>query len=133
MLLIDYSMKTMNEKKAAQERIVSCATLTKFQCRVLLALLEIPRGRVVSYADLATKVGCGSAQAVGQALKKNPFAPEVPCHRVLSKDGRIGGYVGERKGEKIEQKRRLLRAEGVEFDAEGCLLDRERFYPFITS
>jgi methylated-DNA-[protein]-cysteine S-methyltransferase len=48
---------------------------------------------------------------VGQALKRNPFAPEVPCHRVVASDGSLGGFHGERQGEMIERKRRLLEEE----------------------
>ena len=58
-------------------------TPTAFESQVYGALGEIPRGRVATYAALAARLDCGSAQAVGQALKRNPFAPEVPCHRVI--------------------------------------------------
>ena len=68
---------------------------------------------------LAKALGCGSAQAVGQALKRNPTAPQVPCHRVIRADLTIGGYVGETQGVKLEQKRCLLQKEGVEFNREG--------------
>ncbi|MBO7325418.1 MAG: MGMT family protein, partial [Bacteroidales bacterium] len=70
-----------------------------------------PAGKTITYSALARQVGCGSAQAVGQALKLNPFAPEVPCHRVLSADGSMGGYMGQREGEALELKRQLLKKE----------------------
>ena len=99
---------------------------TEFEQRVYELVQGIPVGEVVTYAMLAEALGCGSAQAVGQALKRNPFAPQVPCHRVIRSDLSIGGYVGETQGAKLEQKRCLLQKEGVEFDREGRLLDEQR-------
>ena len=96
---------------------------TSFETSVYAALREIPRGRVVTYSILASHLECRSAQAVGQALKRNPYAPEVPCHRVIKTDLTLGGYDGKVKGVRIERKRRLLVEEGVEFDEEGRLLD----------
>ncbi|NNC87022.1 MAG: MGMT family protein [Akkermansiaceae bacterium] len=101
---------------------------TEFEARVYAALREIPRGRVVTYAALAKHLGCGSAQAVGQALRRNPFAPEVPCHRVISTSLRAGGYSGKRSGVRIDRKLRLLREEGVGFSAEGVLENREQLW-----
>ena len=85
--------------------------ITPFQRRVYLELLNVPAGETITYGELARRVGCRSAQAVGQALKRNPFAPMVPCHRVVATDGSIGGYFGERAGEQIERKRALIEAE----------------------
>jgi len=101
---------------------------TRFEARVHAALGEVPRGRVVTYAEVAKRLGCRSAQAIGQALKRNPRAPEVPCHRVIRSDGRLGGYAGKRGGVRVDRKRRLLREEGVEFDDEGKLTDPERLW-----
>lgn len=98
-------------------------TPTAFEARVYAALGEIPRGRVVTYAELAAHLDCGSAQAVGQALKRNPLAPEVPCHRVIKTDLTLGGYSGKVRGVRVERKRHLLEEEGVDFDEEGRLLD----------
>lgn len=86
-------------------------TITEFQRKVYLALLDIPRGETVTYRQLAERIGCRSPQAVGQALRRNPFAPDVPCHRVVAADGSLGGYCGERQGEMIERKRLLLQEE----------------------
>lgn len=82
--------------------------ITPFQRCVYLELLNVPMGETITYGELARRVGCGSAQAVGQALKRNPFAPYVPCHRVVAADGSIGGYNGARCGEQVERKRKLL-------------------------
>lgn len=85
--------------------------ITEFQRKVYLELLRVPRGETISYGELARRIGCRSAQAVGQALKRNPFAPDVPCHRVVASDGGIGGFHGQREGEMIEKKMRLLEEE----------------------
>lgn len=87
--------------------------ITAFQRKVYLALLEVPRGSTISYKALGTKIGCKSAQAIGQALKRNPYAPYVPCHRVICTDGTIGGFHGMVEGDFIEKKQRLLREEGA--------------------
>lgn len=76
-----------------------------------MELLNVPAGATITYGELAQRIGCRSAQAVGQALKRNPFAPHVPCHRVVGANGSIGGYFGKREGDMIERKRRLLNEE----------------------
>jgi len=89
--------------------------VTPFQYRVLEALCCVPVGRVTTYKYLARILKCGSTQAVGQALRRNPFAPLVPCHRVVQSDLTLGGFGGAREGAKIRNKERLLRREGVVF------------------
>ena len=90
----------------------------------------MPAGRVTTYGLLARHLKCRSAQAVGQALRRNPFAPEVPCHRVIAADLRIGGFCGARAGAQIRRKLRLLQQEGVRFDAAGRLGDARRVFRF---
>lgn len=97
-----------------REIVMQSTDITPFQKRVYLALLDIPSGTTTTYGELARRIGCHSAQAVGQALKRNPFAPDVPCHRVIAADGSLGGYNGKRKGEHIERKRRLLEEEKID-------------------
>ena len=99
---------------------------TAFQQRVYDAVSQIPAGKVTTYKALADSIGCGSAQAVGQALKRNPNAPKVPCHRVINSQLNIGGYLGKTQGASLEKKRQLLAQEGVGFDVEGRLIDRVR-------
>ena len=94
-----------------RDKVLVSAEITPFQRRVYLALLDVPAGTTITYGELAKRIGCRSAQAIGQALRRNPFAPDVPCHRVVAADGSLGGYMGERDGEQIEYKRRLLEAE----------------------
>ncbi|MBT2969675.1 MAG: hypothetical protein B6D72_01845 [gamma proteobacterium symbiont of Ctena orbiculata] len=84
---------------------------TPFQLRVWKMLQEIPCGRTMTYGELAEKIGSG-ARAVGNACRANPCPIIVPCHRVVATNG-LGGFAGERGGEKLEIKRWLLRHEGV--------------------
>ncbi|MBI4350893.1 MAG: MGMT family protein [Elusimicrobia bacterium] len=66
---------------------------TPFQQSVWRACMSIPEGRTRSYKWLAERIGRpGAARAVGSALGKNPFAPVVPCHRVIRSDGTPGGF-----------------------------------------
>lgn len=95
------------------DRVLASTSITDFQRRVYLALLTVPCGETITYGELARRIGCRSAQAVGQALRRNPFAPDVPCHRVIAADGSLGGFHGERDGAMLEKKRALLLAEGA--------------------
>lgn len=97
----------------------SGGSVTPFQKRVYEACQCIPRGRVASYACLARALGCGSPRAVGQALKRNPFAPGVPCHRVIASDRKLGGFFGASEGPEVDRKRRMLEGEGVGFGSDG--------------
>jgi methylated-DNA-[protein]-cysteine S-methyltransferase len=101
--------------------------MTTFRRRVYEALGLVPSGFVTTYGDLAGYIGCGSARAVGQALRANPFAPRVPCHRVIAGDLSPGGFQGERGGAALQRKLDLLGSEGVGFDA-GRLRDRQRVF-----
>ncbi|MBF0493951.1 MAG: MGMT family protein [Candidatus Omnitrophica bacterium] len=88
------------------KKIKNCVHLTPFQKKVLLATLEIPKGETRSYKWVGKRIGSKAYRAIGQALKINPYAPEVPCHRVIASDGSIGGYAGG-----VAKKRELLRQE----------------------
>jgi len=95
-----------------REIVRNSREISEFQRRVYLALLDVPRGETITYGELARRVGCRSAQAIGQALRRNPFAPDVPCHRVVAKGG-LGGFFGEISGNMVQRKRRLLEEEGA--------------------
>ena len=101
----------MRDIDEVRDMVLKASGITEFQRMVYLELLNVPCGETISYGELARRIGCRSAQAVGQALRRNPFAPDVPCHRVVAADGKIGGFGGEREGEKIERKKRLLEME----------------------
>ena len=97
--------------------------------KVYTHLLLIPPGRVSTYASLARSLD-SSPRAVGGALRNNPYAPEVPCHRVIAASGFVGGFKGdwEKAPSGVNQtlKLKLLRDEGVEFTEEGKLVIRNR-------
>ena len=85
---------------------------TKFQQKVWKYLKTIPKGTVKTYKEVAIAIKRPkSARAVANACGKNPFAPKIPCHRVIRSDGGLGGYSG-RGG--IKTKLRLLRSEKVD-------------------
>lgn len=79
-----------------------------FSQKVWALTARIPPGRVTTYGDIAAALGCRGARAVGQALHRNPYAPAVPCHRVVGADGSLMGFGGG-----IARKQRMLRGEGV--------------------
>ena len=84
---------------------------TKFQLKVWAYLMKIPRGRVKTYSQVAKAIGKPLAvRAVANAIGKNPYAPKIPCHRVIRSDGSLGGYSG--KGG-VKTKRFLLQKEGI--------------------
>ncbi len=101
-------------------------TVTLFQQRVYDAVRQIPCGQVATYAEVSRVIGCRCPRAVGQALRRNPFAPAVPCHRVIATDLTPGGFSGQRHGSELVRKLALLAAEGVEFDAAGRLCQPAR-------
>ena len=81
---------------------------TDFQKRVWKELLTIPYGQTITYGEIAKRIGCRSAQAVGRAVGSNPLLIFIPCHRVIGSDGSLVGYAGG-----IEMKRRLLDLENI--------------------
>lgn len=87
---------------------------TAFAEKVYHQLSKVPAGRVTTYKLLAHGLGSKAYRAVGTALKNNPYAPVVPCHRVVSSDGSIGGFKGQTTGKTITEKIELLKKEGVE-------------------
>ncbi|KAI1767060.1 methylated-DNA--cysteine S-met [Hypoxylon sp. FL1150] len=113
------------EDMEPQLKRIAASNRTVFEKKVWNLLCQIPRGSVSTYALLSAHLG-SSPRAVGNALRRNPFAPEVPCHRVVATGGALGGFKGKwpRDGEgiTIDEKRRLLRGEGVKIDDKGRVL-----------
>jgi methylated-DNA-[protein]-cysteine S-methyltransferase len=86
-------------------------TGTKFQVAVWKYLIKIPKGKVKTYSQVAKAMRKPLAvRAVANAIGKNPYAPKIPCHRVIRSDGKIGGYSG--KGG-VKAKKLLLKKEGI--------------------
>ena len=78
-----------------------------FQQKVYNVVKKIPKGKTLTYKQVAIKIGKpNAARAVGSALKKN-YNPDIPCHRVIRSDGKMGGY--NRGG--VEQKKKILQKE----------------------
>ena len=110
---------------AIELRKIANSDITPFRKQMLTLLCQIPPGRYSTYqamSDHITKTSHKTcARAVGSAMRNNPFAPEVPCHRVLAADGTLGGFGGHwgESGKFANKKHELLHAEGVRFDSRG--------------
>ena len=86
-----------------------CEGMT-FNEKVWALTSRIPKGKVTTYGEIARALNCNGARAVGNALNRNPFAPAVPCHRVVGSAGALTGFAGG-----LPKKQRMLQAEGVQF------------------
>jgi methylated-DNA-[protein]-cysteine S-methyltransferase len=86
---------------------------TKFQLKVWSYLKKIPKGKVKTYKQVAIGINSPkSARAVANACARNPYAPKIPCHRVIRSDGSLGGYSG--KGG-LKTKKIMLKREGYSY------------------
>ena len=103
-------------------------TPSLFAQQVYSLCKKIPQGKVTTYKALAQALNCNSSQAIGQALKRNPYAPIVPCHRVINSNGSIGGFYGQTQGKQIERKLALLQQEGIPIKNKKIDL-KPYFYP----
>lgn len=103
-----------SETQAVPDTILSgriTPTMT-FNEKVWSVCCKVPTGKVTTYGAIARRLGTpNAARAVGVALNRNPYAPTVPCHRVIGADRTLTGYAGG-----LDKKREMLLAEGVEFD-----------------
>ncbi|KAG7399798.1 hypothetical protein PHYBOEH_007961 [Phytophthora boehmeriae] len=121
------SSKTTQKGKAAAKAAAKATQhiqwrgkqITLFESRVYELISTIPAGKVSTYGGVAQALQSGP-RCVGQALRKNPFAPEVPCHRVVAASLDIGGFQGSTGEDSpcIKKKRTMLAAEGVRFTAD---------------
>lgn len=87
--------------------------ISPFASKIYKLLKTVPKGKVTTYKELAKAMDSKAFQAIGQVMRTNPYAPNVPCHRVVSANGTIGGFMGAKSGPKIVKKIRLLKKEGV--------------------
>jgi len=85
----------------------------KFEEKVWKLMEKIPKGKVTTYGLLAKRLNTRAYRAVGNACRRNPYAPRVPCHRVVRSDGTVGGFSGKTSGKAVQRKIRLLRKEGI--------------------
>ncbi len=98
----------------------SATMTTAFDERVYALCRQVPRGKVTTYAAIARALDSRAYRAVGGALRRNPYAPHVPCHRVVGSDGRLTGFAGG-----LPEKKRMLESEGVA--VENGRVDLSRF------
>ena len=93
--------------------------------KVYRKLLQVPKGKVTTYRELANAVGLKNGQRIiGMIMKKNPFPVIVPCHRVVKSDGKIGGYA---YGRRVKSK--MLTSEGIKIKDEKIIdFDKAKFY-----
>ncbi|EGD73004.1 methylated-DNA/protein-cysteinemethyltransferase [Salpingoeca rosetta] len=138
-----------NSKRAKQEEKPK-PQVSAFRARVFELVRRVPEGKVTTYGRLARALDCGSAQAIGQAMRHNPFAmlnytappypPEmVPCHRVIASSRALGGFSGQTdpKSKQLCNKVSLLKKEGVTFEKkrgktlvkEECIVDPPKDKP----
>ncbi len=94
---------------------------TKLQQDVWEKLKEIPKGKVTTYKLLANAIGSRAVRAVASAVGKNPYAPNVPCHRVVLSSGKIGNYTHPQG---VKRKIELLKNEGIKIK-NGKIVDFE--------
>ena len=93
----------------------------KLEEKVYKKLLEVPKGKITTYGDIAKAIGLKNGQRIiGKIMNKNPYPVIVPCHRVVKSDGKIGGYAW---GEKVKAK--MLSNEGIKIK-NGKILDVEK-------
>jgi len=112
--------------------------ITVFRRAALELCARVPRGRVTTYQRLAVAVAAAtgapkpSARAAGSAMKHNPYAPVVPCHRIVASDLKLGGFSGstDPDGPNLHRKADLLRSEGVAVESTGSKVAHEAVYDF---
>jgi len=92
--------------------------MSVFAEQIYEQLKKIPKGRVTTYGFLARSVDSKAYRAVGLVLSKNPYAPIVPCHRVVRSDGMIGGFMGQKDGPTVMKKKKMLETEGIIFEGD---------------
>jgi len=96
-----------------------------FEEKVWNLMETIPRGKVTTYRFIAKKLKTKAYRAVGNACRRNPCAPIVPCHRVVRSDGAVGGFRGKTTGKAVEEKILMLRSENVQVK-NGKVVDFEK-------
>ena len=97
------------EKRRRNPKKLKNSILFSFTQKVFEVVKKIPRGKVLTYKEVAKRAGNAKAsRAVGNILNKN-YNPKIPCHRVIRSDGKLGGY---NRGS--NKKRQILKSEGVD-------------------
>lgn len=93
-----------------------------FNERCYKILKRVPKGKVTTYKALARNLNTKAYRAVGNAMNKNPYAPKVPCHRVINVSGELGGFASG-----LKNKITLLKKEGIEIKNNKIDLNKYEF------
>lgn len=98
-----------------------------FNQKVLNLTKKIPKGKVSTYKEIAKAINTKAYRAVGTALRENPYAPKVPCHRVVNSSGTVGAYKGKQNS---KEKIRLLRKEGIKIKDNKIIDFKKKLFRF---
>lgn len=96
-----------------------------FNEKVYKLCKRIPKGKISTYKEIANALNTKAYRAVGNALNKNPYAPEVPCHRVIGSNGDLVGFASG-----LKNKSKLLKKEGINIKNNKVLDFEKVFYKF---
>lgn len=96
-----------------------------FQEKCYTVLKTVPKGKITTYKEIAKALNSKAYRAVGTAMNKNPYAPKVPCHRVINSNGKVGKFASG-----IKNKIKLLKSEGVEIKNNKIDLNKYLFRPY---
>lgn len=100
--------------------------MTEFQNKCYKTLKRVPKNKITTYKDLAKAIGHPKAyRAVGTAMNKNPFAPKVPCHRVINSNGELGQFAFGKKA-----KQALLQKEGLVIELGKVVAFKKHLFSF---
>lgn len=105
--------------------------MTPLQEKTYELLKKVPKGRVTTYKALAKALHTKGYRAIGQFMRTNPYAPTVPCHRVIASDGTIGGFMGKKSGKEIAKKIRMLRSEGITIAGKRIINFEQALFPLL--
>ncbi len=97
----------------------------KFNEKVYKLCKKIPKGKITTYKIIGNKLNTKAYRAVGNALNKNPYAPKVPCHRVINSEGHLHGFASG-----LKNKRLLLEKEGIKIKNNKVVNFKEVLYKF---
>lgn len=96
-----------------------------FSSKCYSLLRKVPVRKITTYKALAKAIGTKAYRAVGNAMNKNPYAPQVPCHRVVKANGEVGGFASGTK-KKIE----MLKKEGIPIRSNNIVNFKKYLYDF---
>jgi methylated-DNA-[protein]-cysteine S-methyltransferase len=102
----------------------------KFNEKVWALMKRIPKGNITTYKIIAEKINTKAYRAVGNACRRNPNPPYIPCHRVVKTNGGIGGFKGKTSGTSIQEKILLLEKEGIDIKNEKIVNFKEVLFKF---